>query len=163
MMTERAVVLARRARFVAAALGALAASPAPACSPCARFVDDCETKRQGRLKIVIAPPPLCVGDPFSPAAIRDDGCTLRPESVTDRTVFATSDPAIVTFDGRTGYARGVGRVTLTALEGGDQDSIETYVAECRAARDAGDAASDVDETIADAPDAGDVSETDAKD
>ena len=134
-MSARTAVLARRARFVAAALGALAAAPALGCSPCLKVAVDCETGAR-RLRLVV-PPTLCVGDSFTPDAVRDDPCGLHGESVTDRAVFATSDHDLVVFDGRTGYARGVGRVTLTVLEGGEQSSIEIYVAECGAAADSG--------------------------
>ncbi|MBK7400399.1 MAG: hypothetical protein IPJ34_30130 [Myxococcales bacterium] len=143
-MTDRATILARRARFVAAAIGAFAATPTPACSPCLKYVEHCDDASVRKLEISVPGRTymgfdFCMGERFSAGALRVDHCGDDID-VTSTTVFATSDPEVIAFEGNMGLVRGYGRVTLTALQGGETASTEVLVLEC--ARDAGPDVSD---------------------
>lgn len=130
-MSTRDRILERRARFVAAAAAAMvvgcdgpdAAEP----QVCLSQALTCDHAWG-----IVVPTQVCVGDRFDVRLSVPIDC---------RAVYATSDPELLVFDGRTAIARKPGKVTITAIfdTGTSTADVEIRACPADAASDASDA------------------------
>lgn len=89
---------------------------------------------------VSGPSSMCVGEQVAFEATTSGAC--GGETVTSRAVFATSDPALLVFEGARARALGVGTVTVTALFDGQKATTTVEIVACPDASVPHDAASD---------------------
>lgn len=146
MTDARSRILERRARFVAAAMTLGAASGVAACEPqvCLEMAVDCDADVPTLL--VDGPSSLCVGEQASFTATTSGSC--GGETVTSRAVFATSDPALLVFEGSRARALGVGSVVVTALFDGKKATTTVQLVECADASAPKDVGTDADSSAA---------------
>lgn len=142
MTAARHQILARRARFVAAAAAMGVAAAETACAQtCLSTVTACDANPEPRLAVE-GPVRLCVGQ-NADLKLLFLSCD-QSNDATNEAAFTSSDPPIVRFDtprSRTARAVGVGRATITANFADGSGAPTTHVIEVSGC---GDAAADAD-------------------